>query len=155
MMTPDMPQLPGSSKWPVSTDITVNWGDMDALGHVNHSVFATWMETARMIYFSKTGMMEIYEESNIGPILARIEIDYKFPIVFPDTVKVMTSVSRIGNSSFDMEYRISSHENGGEIAATGKVVGVLVDYNTGKPVPITDEIRESIINIESGISAND
>ena len=140
-----------STKWAVSTDITVNWGDMDALGHVNHSKFATWMETARMSYFSEVGMMEIYENSNIGPILARIEVDYKFPIVFPDVVNVRTSVSRIGNSSFDMKYQISSLNRGGEVAATGKVVGVLVDYNTGKPIPIPEELRKSIIDFEGSM----
>ncbi|MED5274057.1 MAG: thioesterase family protein [Candidatus Thermoplasmatota archaeon] len=144
-----------STEWAVSMDITVNWGDMDALGHVNHSVFATWMETARMEYFSKMGMMELYENSNIGPILARIEVDYKFPIVFPDVVKVLTSVSRIGNSSFDMKYEISSLAKEGEVAATGKVVGVLVDYNTGKPVPIPEELKNSIIELEGGITSAD
>ena len=63
--------------WAVSTEITVNWGDMDSLGHVNHSVFAKWMETTRMKLFSEIGMMDLYESSNIGPILARIEVDYK------------------------------------------------------------------------------
>tara|TARA_Y100001970_G_scaffold220325_1_gene270550 strand:- start:3577 stop:4035 length:459 start_codon:yes stop_codon:yes gene_type:complete len=144
-----------STEWAVSMDITVNWGDMDALGHVNHSVFATWMETARMEYFSKMGMMELYEDSNIGPILARIEVDYKFPIVFPDVVKVMTSVSRIGNSSFDMKYEISSLAKEGEVAATGKVVGVLVDYDTGKPVPMPEELKNSIIELEGGITSAD
>ncbi|MEC7744526.1 MAG: thioesterase family protein [Candidatus Thermoplasmatota archaeon] len=144
-----------STEWAVSMDITVNWGDMDALGHVNHSVFATWMETARMEYFSKMGMMELYENSNIGPILARIEVDYKFPIVFPDVVKVLTSVSRIGNSSFDMKYEISSLAKEGEVAATGKVVGVLVDYNTGKPVPMPEELKNSIIELEGGITSAD
>ena len=144
-----------STEWAVSMDITVNWGDMDALGHVNHSVFATWMETARMEYFSKMGMMELYENSNIGPILARIEVDYKFPIVFPDVVKVLTSVSRIGNSSFDMKYEISSLAKEGEVAATGKVVGVLVDYDTGKPVPMPEELKNSIIELEGGITSAD
>jgi len=144
-----------SSGWAVSTDITVNWGDMDALGHVNHSVFAAWMETARMEYFTKIGMMELYEKSNVGPILARIEVDYKFPIVFPDVVKVMTSVSRIGNSSFDMKYEISSLAKEGEVAATGKVVGVLVDYDTGKPVPMPEELKNSIIELEGGITSAD
>ena len=59
-----------SNIWPVSTEIKVNWGDMDALGHVNHSVFAKWMETVRMMYFSEIGMMNLYDDSNIGPILA-------------------------------------------------------------------------------------
>ena len=79
-----------SSIWAVSTEIKVNWGDMDALGHVNHSVFAKWMETVRMMYFSEIGMMNLYDDSNIGPILARIEIDYELPIVFPDVVTVST-----------------------------------------------------------------
>ena len=149
-MTVDMSDPSDPSEWTVSTDITVNWGDMDALGHVNHSVFATWMETARMMYFTKVGMMEIYENSNIGPILARIEVDYKFPIVYPDVVKVRTSVSRIGNSSFDMVYQISSLAKEGEVAAIGKVVGVLVDYDTGKPISIPEELRNSIIEFEGG-----
>ena len=142
---------PESDKWAISTEITVNWLDMDALGHVNNSKFATWMETARMLYFYEVGMMELYENSNIGPILARIEVDYKFPVVFPDEVKVQTSVSRIGNSSFDMKYQISSLSREGEVAATGKVVGVLVDYNTGKPIPIPDELRGSIIDLEGSM----
>ena len=149
-MTIDISNPSDPSEWTVSTDITVNWGDMDALGHVNHSVFATWMETARMMYFTKVGMMEIYENSNIGPILARIEVDYKFPIVYPDVVKVRTSVSRIGNSSFDMVYQISSLTKEGEVAAIGKVVGVLVDYDTGKPISIPEELRKSIVEFEGG-----
>ena len=136
------------SAWAVSTDIKVNWGDMDALGHVNHSVFAKWMETARMIYFSKIGMMDLYDESNVGPILVRIEIDYKLPIIFPDVVRVSTSVSRVGNSSFDMEYEIQSLSQHEKTAARGRVVCVLMDYNSGKPQNIPIELRKSITLIE-------
>lgn len=136
------------SAWAVSTDIKVNWGDMDALGHVNHSVFAKWMETVRMIYFSKIGMMDLYDESNIGPILARIEIDYKLPITFPDVVRVSTSVSRIGNSSFDMKYEIESMSKQGKSAAGGRVVCVLLDYNSGKSQNIPNELRKSITRLE-------
>ena len=134
--------------WPVSTEIKVNWGDMDALGHVNHSVFAKWMETVRMMYFSEIGMMNLYDDSNIGPILVRIEIDYELPIVFPDVVTVSTSVSRIGNSSFDMKYKIESLSNNRKSAATGSVVCVLLDYSSGMPHNIPPKIRESIARLE-------
>ena len=137
-----------SNVWPISTEIKVNWGDMDALGHVNHSVYAKWMETVRMMYFSEIGMMNLYDDSNIGPILARIEIDYELPIVFPDVVTVSTSVSRIGNSSFDMKYKIESLSNNGKSAATGSVVCVLLDYNSGMPHNIPPKIRESIARLE-------
>ena len=134
--------------WPISTEIKVNWGDMDALGHVNHSVYAKWMETVRMMYFSEIGMMNLYDDSNIGPILARIEIDYELPIVFPDVVTVSTSVSRMGNSSFDMRYKIESISNNGKSAATGSVVCVLLDYSSGIPHKIPPKLRESIAKLE-------
>ena len=137
-----------SKIWPISTEIKVNWGDMDALGHVNHSVYAKWMETVRMMYFSEIGMMNLYDDSNIGPILARIEIDYELPIVFPDVVTVSTSVSRIGNSSFDMRYKIESLSNNGKSAATGSVVCVVLDYNSGMPHKIPLKLRESIARLE-------
>ena len=134
--------------WPISTEIKVNWGDMDALGHVNHSVYAKWMETVRMMYFSEIGMMNLHDDSNIGPILARIEIDYKLPIVFPDVVTVSTSVSRIGNSSFDMRYKIESQSNNGKSAATGSVVCVVLDYSSGIPHKIPLKLRKSIARLE-------
>ena len=137
-----------SNIWPISTEIKVNWGDMDALGHVNHSVYAKWMETVRMMYFSEIGMMNLYDDSNIGPILARIEIDYELPIVFPDVVTVSTSVSRIGNSSFDMRYKIESQSNNGKSAATGSVVCVLLDYSSGIPHKIPLKLRKSIARLE-------
>ena len=137
-----------SNVWPISTEIKVNWGDMDALGHVNHSVYAKWMETVRMMYFSEIGMMNLYDDSNIGPILARIEIDYELPIVFPDVVTVSTSVSRIGNSSFDMRYKIESLSNNGKSAATGRVVCVVLDYSSGMPHKIPLKLRESIARLE-------
>ena len=137
-----------SNIWPVSTEIKVNWGDMDALGHVNHSVYAKWMETVRMMYFSEIGMMNLYDDSNIGPILARIEIDYELPIVFPDVVTVSTSVSRIGNSSFDMRYKIESLSNNGKSAAIGSVVCVVLDYSSGMPHKIPPKLRESIARLE-------
>ena len=137
-----------SDIWPISTEIKVNWGDMDALGHVNHSVYAKWMETVRMMYFSEIGMMNLYDDSNIGPILARIEIDYELPIVFPDVVTVSTSVSRIGNSSFDMRYKIESQSNNGKYAATGSVVCVVLDYSSGIPHKIPLKLRKSIARLE-------
>ena len=137
-----------SDIWPISTEIKVNWGDMDALGHVNHSVYAKWMETVRMMYFSEIGMMNLYDDSNIGPILARIEIDYELPIVFPDVVTVSTSVSRIGNSSFDMRYKIESQSNNGKSAATGSVGCVVLDYSSGIPHKIPLKLRKSIARLE-------
>ena len=139
--------------WPVSTKITVQRGDLDALNHVNHTVFLTWMETARMIYFEKCRMLELWGPERIGPILAGIKADYKSPVKFPDTVTVETTISRLGNSSFDMEYRIMSEEQGGKLVATGTVFGVMCDYKTGKSTIIPDELRSRIVGVEGSVKS--
>ena len=92
--------------WPISCEIEVQWGDLDSMNHVNHTVFLRWMENARMHYFNSCGMMDYLESEKKGPILARIEANYLFPVNFPDKVSVSCTISRIGNTSFDMEYEI-------------------------------------------------
>ena len=136
-------------KWPISTEITVQWGDMDALNHVNHTVYLTWMETVRMVYFDRCGMMEIFESENIGPILAGIKADFLFPVVYPDTVVAHTTITRLGKSSFDMHYKITSSKKEGRLVATGTASGVMCNYSTGKSTPISNSLRARIVELES------
>tara|TARA_B100000405_G_C16495037_1_gene341560 strand:- start:103 stop:543 length:441 start_codon:yes stop_codon:yes gene_type:complete len=134
--------------WPISIEISVQWGDMDALKHVNNTVFLTWMETARMAYFEECGMMDTFESEKIGPILAAIKADFLAPVVYPDTVVVHTTISKMGRSSFDMAYKIMSSANGGELVATGSATGVMCDYSTGSSTPISENLRARITDLE-------
>ena len=134
--------------WPISIEITVQWGDMDALKHVNNTVFLTWMETARMAYFEECGMMDTFESEKIGPILAAIKADFLAPVVYPDTIVVHTTISKMGRASFDMAYKIMSSANGGELVATGSATGVMCDYSTGSSTPISENLRARITDLE-------
>ena len=134
--------------WPISCELDVQWGDLDSMNHVNHTVFLRWMEHARMHYFNSCGMMEYLESEKKGPILARIEANYLSPVNFPDKVTVYSTVSRIGNSSFDMEYEIISQSEMQKVA-NGKVTGVFVNYISGKSITIPNEIIDKIVKLES------
>ena len=35
------------------TPVTVHWGDMDALGHVNNVIFFRYVESGRISYFNE------------------------------------------------------------------------------------------------------
>jgi len=126
----------------------VQWGDMDALNHVNHTVFIRWMETARMHYFVSCGFTDLLEEQGVGPILAGLKVDYHAPVTFPDTMTIHTTITRMGNASFDMGYRITSSSRNGETVATATVHGVTFDYGTGKTARIPDELRARVLEIE-------
>ena len=129
-----------SSSWPVVLEIPVAWGEMDAFAHVNNTVFVRWFESVRIACFERAGMLERMMTEKIGPILARTEIDHRRPVTYPDTVTTETCIVSIGNSSFVMGYRITSHAQKA-VVAEGKTVVVLFNYTTGEKVPIDEALR--------------
>ena len=58
------------SEYPVVLQQDVIWGDMDAYGHVNNTVYFRYFEDARIAYLDKIGAHEVKEKFNLGPILA-------------------------------------------------------------------------------------
>ena len=129
--------------WPVVVTFPVHWGEMDALGHVNHARFFTWLETARIALLAKLGVLADGPRS-VGPILATIQCDYRKPVVFPATVAVGVRVTAVGRTSITMEYAVWPESTPAEVAATASSVVVLVDYSTMAKVPVSDELRANV-----------
>ena len=135
-------------RYPVSIDVPVAWGEMDAFAHVNNTVFVRWIESARIVYFDRVGMLERMRQDGVGPIQARTEIDYLRPVVWPDRVRVEVSVTRIGGKSFVMTYRIWSEAQEAEVARAETVI-VMFDYRANRSVPVSDELRRRIEALEA------
>lgn len=134
-------------RYPVSITVPVAWGEMDAFQHVNNVTYARWLESGRIAYFERLGLLERMRADGIGPILARLAIAYRRPVTFPDTVVVDTTVTRIGNSSFTIASRIRSEVQGVEVATDEEVI-VLFDYRAGKPTPMDERLRAAIAALE-------
>jgi acyl-CoA thioester hydrolase len=145
-----MPAMSEPRRYPVSVTIPVAWGEMDSFEHVNNVVYARWLETGRIAYFRRVGLMERMRTEGIGPILGRIAIDYRRPVTFPDSVRVDVTAAAIGKSSFTMAYRIWSAEQQAEVA-TGEDVIVLFDYRAARTVPVDDALRSAIAAVEGAV----
>ena len=133
------------NRWPISLELRVQWGEMDAFQHVNNVTYLRWFESARIAYFEAAGVLE--RMPAIGPILARQTIDYRLPIKYPDTVRASATMIRLGTTSFTMGLRVESARLG-KIAAEGEAVMVLLDYRSGEKVAIPDELRRRIEAVE-------
>lgn len=138
------------SEFKSKVQIQLRFKDIDAMGHVNNANHLTYFELARVQYFNALLGSGI-DWNRKGIILARIEIDYKRPLLLREHVEVECRVSRLGNSSFEMEYRILARGSGPEfhIAATGKSVQVCFDYEQGVSISIPDQWREKVLAFES------
>ena len=128
--------------YPAIATQPVQWGDQDLFGHVNNTVYFRWYETARVEYWYKSGLHELMQPRGLGPILASVSCDYKKQIRYPDTIRVGAKIAKMGLSSVIFEHAVFSEEHG-TIAATGKSVIVLFNYEKQHPVPIEGDIRDT------------
>src|SRR6185369_1424569 len=100
----------------------------DAFGHVNNANYLTYLEIARVKYFDEIADWQ-YNWSKQGIILAKAEIDFIIPVMFRDEISVYTRCSRLGNKSFDLEYRIVKMlKDQEQLMADGVTVMVAYDY---------------------------
>lgn len=127
--------------------IVVRYGDLDPQGHVNNSKYLTYMEQARIAYIRNLGLWRGGSFLDAGVILADARVTFKQAIHWGQEVHVGVRITRLGNKSLDMDYRIVNPQDGSEFA-TGFTVLVAYDYHTGKTMAIPQEWREKIADFE-------
>lgn len=135
---------PNIANFTYKTPIHIRFSDMDAFGHVNNAIYLTYFEIARGDYWRN--IIE-WDWNEMGIILGRSEIDYKKPITLDDEIVCYIRTSRVGNSSFDVEYILMRIKEDGkeEICTTGKTVCISYDYKAGKSMPIPSKQRKKMI----------
>jgi len=132
------------------TKIEIRFSDMDAFKHVNNACYLTYIEQARIIYFNDIVGWD-YDWSEKGIILAKATVDFIYPIYINDEVHVYTRCSRIGNKSFDLQYRIIKNEKEKEILiADSTSVMVAFDYTKQKSIEVPSEWKDLLRSYEEG-----
>jgi acyl-CoA thioester hydrolase len=139
----------GLAMFPVAIEVPVQWGDQDAFGHVNNTIFLRWFESARIAYCRRVGLSAPRDGAGVGPILAAISCNYRRQVTFPDTVRIGSRIARIGRTSLVMEHAILG-EASGALVADGSSTIVVFDYEAQTPTPVPDEIRRAIEALEGG-----
>lgn len=126
------------SELPYRAEVDVRFQDLDAVGHVNNAVYATYCEQARVDFFEDVIGLR---STDISIVLASLELQYRRPVEGTGTVSVELDVPEVGNSSFTMTYELTYE---GEVVATGESVQVVVDPETRESVRVPDEWREAV-----------
>lgn len=144
-MTYSMKQF--EKQYPVILSQDILWGDMDAFGHINNTVYFRYAENARIEYFNKTGVLELSKHSGAGPILASTQCNFRIPLDFPDHIHIGTRSKILSPKKFSMEFAIFS-ERHDAIAADGGGLLVYYDFEKKKSCEIPDAIVMAIEILE-------
>jgi acyl-CoA thioester hydrolase len=127
--------------------MSVHWGDMDALGHVNNVIYFRYAETGRISYFDTVLGNDPALWGVNGPILADIQCQFLRQLRYPAQLEVGTRVARLGGKSLVVESGIFRAEEQEPVAKSRAVV-VWFDYKAQKAVPVPEDVRARFIAYE-------
>jgi acyl-CoA thioester hydrolase len=117
--------------------VGVRWRDSDALGHVNHAVFLTYLEEGRDAFY-----VQILG-SDPSYVVVRLEVDLRAEVRLSDQrVTVRVEVESLGTTS--LTTRETIFVPSGEVAAEARVVTVKWDADQRKPVPFSETERRRL-----------
>ena len=113
--------------------VHVRWRDTDALGHVNHAVFLTYLEEARDAFYTQALGEPDY-------VVVRLEVDLRAEVRHADQqVTVRIEAERLGTTSLTTRETIVTPL--GDVAAEARVVTVRWDPGQRRPIPFSETER--------------
>ena len=133
--------------YPIVIQLPVVWGEMDSYRHVNNVVYFRYLESARLEYFVRLDWFEFEKQTGIGPILQATQARFRRPLTYPDPISVTARVAAMERDRFTLDHRIISHRQE-RIVTEGQGTVVTFHYASGKKVPIPEELRQRIEELE-------
>jgi acyl-CoA thioester hydrolase len=116
--------------------IPVRWGDMDAMGHVNNTVYFRYMEQARIGWFESL-VPQADAWKRVGIVIANASCNFRRAINYPGTVEVKVFAGAPGGSSVPTFYEL---QVGAQVYADGAATVVFIGEDQ-KPLRIPENIR--------------
>jgi acyl-CoA thioester hydrolase len=133
------------SGWRYFIEIQTRWGDNDAYGHVNNTVYYSWFDTAVNQWLIRKGLLDI-ERSPVVCLVVETGCSYFESVTYPEPVDLGIRVDKLGTSS--VIYGLGVFRKGAEeTAAVGRFVHVTVDRVTRRPVPMPDMLRAALLEL--------
>ena len=120
----------------------VRWGDMDAMGHVNNTVYFRYIETARIDWLDQIGASP--DPAGTGPVLISAQCTFLKQLKYPAEIEVTSYAGPPGRSSVEMSHEIrlvGADGEAGALHAEALAKIVWVDFQAEKSVPLPDTFR--------------
>jgi acyl-CoA thioester hydrolase len=135
------------SAFPHLLALPTRWMDNDSYGHVNNVNYYSFFDTAVNRFLIDRGVLDIHKDDVVG-FVVETSCSYFSSISFPDTIHVGVRVAKLGNSS--VRYELALFRNDADLpSAAGHFVHVYVDRGSNKSVPIPEQVRAVLADLQS------
>lgn len=125
--------------FPSKTYDKVRYVDTDRQGHVNNSVFSSFLETGRVEILYNTNFPILSEGSSF--VIVSLKLDFFQEVAWPGQVDIGTGVLKMGTSSITLWQRLFQQ---GNCVAQAETVIVQVDNASKRSAPLSDSARQAL-----------
>ncbi len=132
-------ELPEKKKLTLEMVIPIRWGDMDAMGHVNNTLYFRYCEIVRIEWLHRAGGAP--DPAGQGPVIVNAFCNFLKQFAYPGDILAKHYVADPGRSSFNTFITLERTDAPGVIYAEGGAKTVWVDFPKQKSVPLPDWLR--------------
>ncbi|MDE2082199.1 MAG: acyl-CoA thioesterase [Burkholderiales bacterium] len=132
-------ELPAEKKLVYECVVPLRWGDMDAMGHVNNTLYFRYMEIARLDWLAQVGAGT--DAADEGPVIVNAFCNFRRQLAYPGELRVLLFVANPGRSSFDTFHTLERTDLPGVLWADGGARVVWTDYRRRQSAPMPDWLR--------------
>ena len=131
--------LPEAKKLTLEMVIPIRWGDMDAMGHVNNTLYFRYLEIVRIEWLQQVAGAP--DPAGEGPVIVNTFCNFLRQLKYPGDVLAKHYVSDPGRTSFMAWVTLERQDEPGDFYATGGAKTVWVNYRDGKSVRLPESVR--------------
>ena len=137
---PSLPAMEQKRKLIFTTVLPIRWGDMDAMNHVNNTVYFRYMEQARIEWLESLGY-GTGQRNEEGPVIVNAACTFLVPLTYPGKVEVRMFAGQAGRSSLPTHYelRLAGEDR---LYAHGEAKMVWINPASGRAIPLPDSLRQ-------------
>ena len=121
----------------------MRYAETDAAGVVHHSSYVVWFEEGRSELSRRLGLPYAeLEREGYDLLVTRVEVRYRAPARYDDTVEVRTRVASMRSRSMTFEYHVVRPDDG-TLLAEGLTEHVAWHRPSRRPARIPERFREA------------
>jgi acyl-CoA thioester hydrolase len=122
--------------------------DTDQFQHVNNAAIASFLESGRMELFASPAIDQLMRGLNV--VVGRLSIEFHAEIFYPGELKIGSTVTRVGRTSFEV---LQGVFRDGACVASATAACVLMQ--AGKPHAVPDDVRRHLLGERDHPSTSD
>lgn len=119
--------------------IPIRWGDMDAMGHVNNTVYFRYLEIVRLDWFEAIDVRP--DPLGEGPVIVNAFCTFHRQLEYPGQVLARHYVGEAGRTSFDTYVTLERTDEPGVVYASGGATVVWINFPEQRSAPLPAKLR--------------